>query len=1170
MTEWTYPDRVVGAAIDTTDGLIDTALGGAAAAVGVPSDPVTGSGASPRVYVHVASWPKGAICTSVKFWARATGVVTIQRRSYSVMAGAPTLTKVADVATIEVTAIGLQTYDQRFEVGAGELLAIHTATDGILAFASATVPGWWSNGSSADDAAFTVAAPNTNLDLQVQFNVVPLSVTTAVQDAVVGILAEAVEDITEQRIVGYPTTPGSGSSASPRTYVLFTDIPASRLKRIEYYAVTAVPITIHKRTISGGNAVRVSGSNLTLTGIVVGLNTFDLVEMGIDYAVEPGEYLCVHTPVDGQAAFVSTGGQSSVYISTDNTDPDSFAHGSLNVNFGLQARFTLQTYDLTVVQAETTWGLPPGTDPVKTGGNSMSALLYVFNKSAPYDLIIDSVLISTTGGTQSWSAFDYDPNTDTFTPSGSPVSVIVPSAGTPVTIDVGLALARGQYLGIAAPNGSMYNLAKPNEGWIYKTGVTTITTLTGGLPHPDVSLQVRLNISASVTDADILARDEDVETIDLSPATSSYIVIDGNSYTKGAGTSVKRKAYIQKLNDYTDWLFFNAADGGNTVGADISFLRANTLIFGTLGHKDMRPEFTILLEQTNSANAEDFDAYYSQVRAWTQHVRARGSAPIFATEWFEPVGASPSNLPFGYTSRESSVSHLSLMAHEFGAGFIDLRSTGRIFNAAAQKVGLWSGNHPGTRMNELIRGPIEDFILDELPPPTQVMKIYTLRAGVSVSSTDDLVVNTKEEVITKFRPLRVGQESLDDGENVDSIGGSTTVDSSEISSLIKGTPVAFGSYVLVECVGRALEDAREMTLDVGDSSFSVYALDVFATPYEDLNRYQGFTISGGADPGVVAGDTYTSGDVNVPGTYTIKEFADGKVIMTTATLGLRSGAGTLTRTSGTGPATIAYTRTDNAHAASWYAAQNDPKGHWVQLLGSGGRFRLNHDNLNGKLNGGRIFYLVWKSGGGNLPMPVLSYVPRTVDRPIWQPRKYVTPPRNSLSVSMTATFTGSNGAAPSAPWSATTGSPTLTDLSGGTEDGGLPLSCSKVLAMPAGSRVYQEFTYTTISDVSRVFEIEIWARRSPPLYTPSSGTPPITEDSVDHQMWEVSIVPIASSGTSPSGYQRLRTFVRADLHWRRKRIQVHLPAGTSARGIEVGPVAGSYGQLAKVEIRSID
>ena len=631
----------------------------------------------------------------------------------------------------------------------------------------------------------------------------------------------------------------------------------------------------------------------------------------------------------------------------------------------------------------------------------------------------------------------------------------------------------------------------------------------------------------------------------LTIANSDKIGFNGDSYTESLYSPLG-KCWVQKVSAFTDWPCRNLGTSGDWWEALTYKLRSN---YSYHGQPTQGAGFVHIvgMSESNEPSYNSLADALQNASAWVDVAKGLGIKPYLATEWIEAEGV-------GYTFA------LRQLSEQKNVGFVDVRQTARLF-AATQHVGYYGNGHPGVRTNEMIAGPMDELVTS-LGRPKNAMKIFTKRAGVTVSGVDNLLYSGEYARAQLFREINIGQMSLNpaDGSTTsyDTLTGTYTTAGyfDDYMTLQNGGSLTFADYVLIEAILDVQQtNLTALTLQISDPGATVYVKNLVAAPYPSNTTYQGFVMA--SDPGITVGATYTSNEAHTTGqTYTYVGYAGGMAIFSprfyTANGG---GSGTLTKTGGSGPSTEAFTSCGTAFDLTYYAQKGLPVGHWVALTGINGLYTLTGSSLQGVLDFDKVSFLVYKSAAYTLGAPVVTYTADRFGKPDYFVQDYRKRATGAQLLTTNAFVTGFTG------WT-TEGSPAIVTTSDSTPLVDPPINPTTGVTMTScavvspANKVRQSVVVTQTFDRDTEIEVRVW-----PRFYPVENDGSITQDSFDYE--QVLIELINPDDTVLSSMTK-----RVGLWWRDVAARFVIPAVETHMDIRVSAVSGNM-QLAWVSVKLV-
>jgi hypothetical protein len=544
---------------------------------------------------------------------------------------------------------------------------------------------------------------------------------------------------------------------------------------------------------------------------------------------------------------------------------------------------------------------------------------------------------------------------------------------------------------------------------------------------------------------------------------------------------------------FKDWPVRNFGTSGDWWEAMTFKLRSNYTYNGQ-PPQDAGIVHMVGMSETNEPSKNTLDESLQNASVWVDTARSLGMKPYLATEWVEAW-----NTGYSFALRN--------LAEQKNVGFIDVRQSSRNLGPT-QYSEFYGSGHPGVRTNELISGPMDEFIAS-IGRPRQAIKMFRKRPGVAVSTVDDLLYSGEFTRAQNFVELTCGQRALTTSDNsqtkYDRLASgtyTTTGYTDEYRSLENGGTISVQDYALIEGILDVQQKSLSaLTLTISDPAATVYVKTSTAQPYPSNTLYQGFTMA--ADPGISVGATYTSNEGNTTGqTFTFVGYAGGKAIFSPRYYqGNGGGSGVLTKTGGTGPASVNFTAAGTAFDLTYYSLQGKVPGHWLALTGSGGQFALTGAALQGILDFDKVSFLVYKAGGAySLGQPTITYTADRFGKPEYFSQDYRKRATGASLLSTNNFVTGLSG------WT-TEGSPQVVSKTDSTPLIDPPSNPLTGFQMPSAvvisqtDKVRQSLNFTAAYDRDREIEVRVWPRFYP---VENAGT--ITIDSFDWRQIKIEII----------------------------------------------------------------
>lgn len=482
----------------------------------------------------------------------------------------------------------------------------------------------------------------------------------------------------------------------------------------------------------------------------------------------------------------------------------------------------------------------------------------------------------------------------------------------------------------------------------------------------------------------------------LNILSSSKIFIFGPSYTQGV-YHVKGKGMVANMSQYVPYEIFNYGVSGNKVIDELQRFRDNTNGFGAPPNGLKGTTIFIANEGNETLFGYNSDWYIKYLKEFALWARSNGALVIFSTEHRMSRSGDPAH-PW----MESVIAGA---AKEVGAYFIPSGTWGIQVLNGNQPTQFWAANHPGTRTNNYQAYNLA-YYFNQLSNPSQTIKIYRKRSTITPSTIDDLNYQGTLNKAKIWKEICTGETSLTESDSsfksMDNLtAGSFTFGAltNEYGSLAQNINVPFTDYGLFEATLRTTypeyitikiktQDSTGMIFYLKDNKSSApweITTSTNATFNVDSTTYAGIS----ATPGAI----YRSPDVKVGAsqvdvTYTGKAYDPipnglgymiGFSYASTSTVKTNH-TGTLTKQSGTGNSTIAYTALDPNLENHITAYQNRlaPMGGYdtVSATYSRGYYTITiggQYDIQRYLNFDKLNLIAYKSGGYNISDIQIDY-----------------------------------------------------------------------------------------------------------------------------------------------------------------------------------------------------
>jgi hypothetical protein len=416
---------------------------------------------------------------------------------------------------------------------------------------------------------------------------------------------------------------------------------------------------------------------------------------------------------------------------------------------------------------------------------------------------------------------------------------------------------------------------------------------------------------------------EDVSKSILTIQNSDRVLLAGASFMGGGARDFKDKSIVSMVSSLTDWTCEGYGNSGDTYLDLFNAINNNETRFGTTGIQDFNSTYIL-------TNYEENDVVYwgnLQARYWrdviqktARTIKSIGSQPIFTSQ-------------IGNNAELLNISMVYDASIKEGVDFVDISSQGYMVNQD-RYLPFWNNGHPGVRLNNILWQPMVDK-LNDLERPNQSIKIFRNRPSFTVNA--DLLFSDNYERLQKWREISIGHRYTTDAtikyyDELDSGSLVSAVRDSEYLKLVRNENVEFQDKALIQVILPATAKQLEsLKLILSDKTLTGYVRKYVDDTYDIPDGDNiGFRLD--ATPtSIVEGDTYTSDQVEYSGlTFTVVSYDSG-ILVCSADGAFSSGGlenGTLTRTSGTGDASLDYFGTAELPSSEFFTQAFEPYGEW--------------------------------------------------------------------------------------------------------------------------------------------------------------------------------------------------------------------------------------------------
>lgn len=305
-------------------------------------------------------------------------------------------------------------------------------------------------------------------------------------------------------------------------------------------------------------------------------------------------------------------------------------------------------------------------------------------------------------------------------------------------------------------------------------------------------------------------------------ANSDKIMFIGDSYTE-ATHSIENKAYCAKLSMFSDYEIENMAMSGDIYFGQLDKIRTNYTRWGTSFLK-CNPKYAIMTCWTNDIKTLNVNQYAEGLRACCEQVISLGAQPLISTEYHSQ----------GATAQVPTVN--DQVARELGCPNWNYSKLVRLIRGS-DYAPFWGGSHPGPRTNAIESDNMEKY-LDTLERPRKSLKFFRLRDFMEFDPTGDminLVYWNNEERAEKFKEIHVSHAVISNPALVDNItNASGTGQNSEYALMQDGGDCTFHRAGIMDVViPGTYKSTSDIYVKLGTNAenFKFYVLDSLAGSY---------------------------------------------------------------------------------------------------------------------------------------------------------------------------------------------------------------------------------------------------------------------------------------------------------------------------------------------------
>ena len=633
---------------------------------------------------------------------------------------------------------------------------------------------------------------------------------------------------------------------------------------------------------------------------------------------------------------------------------------------------------------------------------------------------------------------------------------------------------------------------------------------------------------------------------------SDKVVLIGDSYS-ACHYTLKGKAYIHSLSQYSDYNFENFARSGDDYGEMFERLSKRTPEFHeSLSIDKYGGDYALLLSNENDGyyTGVDLRYYHDNLNKLVDGVRSLGMHPIVCTEFSNG------------TADSRQVKGLHQKANELGADFIDIATKTKISNPK-KYAPFWGNGHPATRTTYLFSDEIQKGLDRILPRPKQSLKIFRKRREVAVNDINDLLftdINSRAEL---FKEIHCGHYALSDStreyyDDLD-VRSSNSKVISEYLKLQNHENVELTEYSLVDVVVNSTSkgvNTFQLNLDV-DQDIEVYIHDFKPAVVPDYYaKYRAFVCSSSIS-GVMVGDVFKDSQDNQ---FTVHAILNNNTLRCTP-FNVTPQGNTLTRVSGAGTVnSITFSKHMYTYSDGVIESMFKPTGQWYKLKVDEGVVSVDDKDLIRRvMNYDKLTFLIKAQSSFNLKDINFTWTGKE-GKVLTHPK--LNDKRESVKEELLATtkfdqisdWIVKGVVAPYTP-----------------VDGVMPRGVNTIIDVTPTNTVKQRFNLEQNEEVVRTCQVKIWARVFPEKHSYTKGfdnvSSSITEDSYDNEL----IIARISDSTDGEGNTNCTAYFKdvVGLHWKQVVFNFDVATYTSTQEIEIMSKNKAI-QIASVSVKYLD
>jgi hypothetical protein len=451
----------------------------------------------------------------------------------------------------------------------------------------------------------------------------------------------------------------------------------------------------------------------------------------------------------------------------------------------------------------------------------------------------------------------------------------------------------------------------------------------------DFALHVSESNLSDALLAQVRASRDGIVLEELTVRSVPSVIVDGDSIYSG-GHTLQFMNSVHLAAVYSQWLLRNQSVSGESIEGLRDRFERNLTALSNAGQGPTYWDSSIVIIAGGSNDRSEILneplVFMDTLRIFAASVQARGMTAVLMPE----VGRN--------TLQPQLVRDLmNRVALETGAIYYDPNELvdawwNQLDDPAYLTLSssrFHSNQHFGWRKSWWLARALADF-LNRFDPPERNLRLFEVRDGVDLTvSLDAALTDDAFDLRTAFEEFEHGSIVIPPAseqyfDRLDIIGAFAQV--TKRNKILDGLigPIAVKEFVLMKgTIPSNSQKTATLAVRVPVEFSTVYVRSVLTT-FVDPARYLSVEMDG---TGMVLNSQYTFS--NLAGTHVFKGvwngFAQFRPLPDANASNVTLAAGTITRTSGTGPASVNFTKAFQGRSSAFYAARGRGLGTWVAL-----------------------------------------------------------------------------------------------------------------------------------------------------------------------------------------------------------------------------------------------